>query len=364
MASEPVFEIEALLEPIPGDNPAGIDLRTDSSPSSPYYAIKDARSQARAAERQMMVDGDEAGVQVDWRPVISNGKKALTEKSKDLEVVAYMIEALARLNGFAGLRDGFRLTRELLERYWDNLYPLPDEEGLDTRVAPLTGLNGDEAEGALITPITKIPLTEGSSCGPYACYHYQQASTVAQIADPEAREKRIEQGAVSLDKINQAVAETPASFFANLAEDLTQCQEEYAKLGTVLEEKCGGKAPPASNIRSALDTCKEALNFVARDKLATAAPPEEAGAEAAEGAPAGAGGGFGDGAVKNREDAFRTLLKLAEYFRRHEPHTPVSYALEQIVRWGRMSLPELLQELIPEDIPRNAIFKQVGIRPG
>jgi type VI secretion system protein ImpA len=75
------------------------------------------------------------------------------------------------------------------------------------------------------------------------------------------------------------------------------------------------------------------------------------------------GGPTRSGEIRDREDAFQTLLKVADFFRRTEPHTPVSYALEQAVRWGRMALPELLAELIPDEQPRVTLFKQVGIRP-
>src|SRR5947208_13126434 len=109
MPSPEVLDFATLLAPIPGDNPAGADLRADASPSSPYYAVKDARSAARAAERQLLLEGDENASPPDWRPVLQHGSKVLAERSKDLEVAAYMIEALVRLQGFPGLRDGFRL---------------------------------------------------------------------------------------------------------------------------------------------------------------------------------------------------------------------------------------------------------------
>jgi len=41
----------------------------------------------------------------------------------------------------------------------------------------------------------------------------------------------------------------------------------------------------------------------------------------------------------------------------------IPYALEQVVNWGKMSLPDLLAELIPDEGPRKSVFKQVGIRP-
>jgi type VI secretion system protein ImpA len=67
--------------------------------------------------------------------------------------------------------------------------------------------------------------------------------------------------------------------------------------------------------------------------------------------------------IKTREDAFKHLLRVAEFFHRTEPHSIVAYTLEQAVRWGRMPLPDLLTELIPEENPRKAFFRQVGIRP-
>jgi type VI secretion system protein ImpA len=367
MASSEILEFEPLLAPVPGDSPTGTDLRADGSPSSPYYGVKDARSAARAAERQIVLEGEETGNPPDWRPVQQRAVKVLAEKSKDLEIAAYLIEALGRLHGFPGLRDGFRLARELVERYWDGLYPLPDEDGLVTRVAPLAGLNGGDSEGTLIQPIAQIPLTEGSSFGPFAQVHYQKAAAVSRIQDEDVRKRQAAQAGVSLEQYQKAVAETPPDFFVNLVEDLTQCQEEFTRLTALLDEKCGGAAPPSSSIRASLAACLETVNATARDKLLSraAVQPEAGPAEVGADGAARADGAVGvpAGAIRSREEAFSTLLKLAEFFRRSEPHNPVSYALEQAVRWGRMSLPEFLAEMISEEGMRTTLFKHVGITP-
>jgi type VI secretion system protein ImpA len=359
MASPDVLDFASLLNPIPGDDPSGVDIRADASPGSLYYLIKDARSAARAAERRLPESDADAG-RADWRPVLKHGQKALAERSKDLEVTAYVIEALVRLHGFAGLRDGFKLAHALVEQFWDGLYPRPDEDGIETRVAPLTSLNGEDSEGTLIAPIAQAPLTEaGSGAGPFASYHYQSASALEQV-DAEAREKRIQQGAVTLTQLAKTASETSVAFFVNLVDDLKACRTEFDGLCTALDARCDGRAPPVSNIRGALTGCLDAVMALARDKL-----PRESGEEAV--AEDGAAGGNGRAApadtFRQREDALQSLLKVAEFFRRTEPHNPVSYALEQAVRWSRMTLPELLVELIPDESSRGALFKQVGIRP-
>ena len=369
MASPELLDFAQLLEPIPGENPAGKPLREDFSPTSVYHQIKDARAAARAAERSVVFDDEQSESQssrADWKAILKLGPKVIAEESKDLEITAWLTEALVREHGYAGLRDGFRLIRELAELFWDDLYPLPDEDGVITRVAPVTGLNGEEADGVLITPIANVPITAEGTYRGLTVSDYQQASDLEQVADPDKRAQRIDQGAVTMQMFDKAVLETPPESFRELLEDLTQCSEEFGKLCAVMEEKCGeGEdgyplAPPSSNIRGALQSARETLCNIAKGVL------EDMDAELV--------GGDGEGSmvpvdarpgsrVQTREDAFRALLQVAEFFKRTEPHSPVSYALEQAVRWGKMPLPDLLAELIPEEAAREQLFKLVGIKP-
>jgi type VI secretion system protein ImpA len=72
-----------------------------------------------------------------------------------------------------------------------------------------------------------------------------------------------------------------------------------------------------------------------------------------------------DTAQMTREQAFQQLLQLAAYFRRTEPHSPLSYSIERVVRWGQMPLPELLNEIVTEENARNNLFWLAGInKPG
>lgn len=367
MASPEVLDFEKLLAPLPGDNPAGVALREDFSPGSVYYTIKDARSAARAAERSIVWDDDESpGERPDWRPVLELGPKLLAEQSKDLEIAAWLVEALVRKHGYAGLRDGFRLIKGLVEHFWESLYPLPDEDGLVTRVAPLTGLNGEDTDGVLITPIGNVPVTVDGNYRPMTISDYRLALELETMDDPGKREQRLAQGAVSLAMFETAVAETPPESFRALLDDLGQCVDEFAQLSGLLEEKCGQGpdgyplAPPSSNIRNALRECREHTESFTRHLF----PEEEPlGAEGEGGAMVASESGSVAARVQTRDQAFRALLQVAEFFKRTEPHSPVSYALEQAVRWGKMPLPDLLAELISDESVRGQLFKLVGIKP-
>lgn len=357
------IDFKHLLTPIAGDSPAGIDIRAHATPTSSFYRIKDARAAARAAERRAaMEEGAEGLIALtpEWRPVLELAPQILATESKDLEVAAWYAEALLRAHGFAGLRDGLRLLHELIDQDWEGLYPRPDEEGLEARLSALTSLNGEDGEGTLIAPIQQVPITQGQDGGPYATWHYQQAVDLERIADGNKRQARISAGAVTLANIRQAAMATSPSWYQDLREQLGAAIKEYETLCARLEHHCGRDAPPSSNIKNALQRVREAVRFLSGDDsdsetavstavvVNSAAPPMAAGAYLNE-------------VIQGRDEAYRALLKVAEFFRRTEPHSPISYQLEQAVRWGRMPLPELLRELIPDTSSRLEYFRLVGI---
>ena len=277
-----------------------------------------------------------------------------------------MIEALTRLQGLPGLRDGVGLAHQLCDKFWQDLHPQADkDEGLATRFAQLGGLDGGSSDGTLVAPIMDLPLTGATSVGQFSFADYKDASEL-QRKEPEIRRRRVEQGAVSIEMFEKAIAQTSPQFFQSLLDDLVGASKAFGDFDTFLRQKetenaaAGGQSflPPTSNIREALDECLRLLRTSAKDKL----PKEEAvdGADTT-GAPAGQAGSRAGQAVESRQEAFQTLSRVSEYFRRAEPHSPISYALEQVVRWGHMSLPELLSELVADKSARDEIFRRAGI---
>jgi type VI secretion system protein ImpA len=347
-------------------------LREDFSPKSCYQAIKDLQKTARDAERSMLWDeesdpqGRLAASRAGWKPVLELATKITAEDSKDLQVVSWWIEGLLRVHGFPGIRDGFRLTRELIEQFWDKLYPLPDEEGIATRVGPLAGLNGVDSDGVLVNPIHNLPITAAGGLRAMSLVDYQQANDLERLEDPDKRAQRISRGAITLEAFQKAVAETSTEFFTNLLEDITGCATEFDRLCAVLEEKCGNgpdghtQAPPSSNIRNALRAVREQVEQAVRNRGVVGAAPGGAAAPAVNGAQSAVA--VNSGPIAARDDAFRSLMQVADFFRRTEPHSPIPYLLEQAVRWGKMPLPELLNELLPADSVPTQSFKLVGIR--
>lgn len=355
MATPEILDFAALLKPISPEAPAGAEPEQGPTAGGLRRELRDERDAARKAERDLaqwnlqsdeekeraLADGERSPGPPNWEAVWRKASDNLAHHFKDLWVAAWGIEALARLHGFAGLRDGFRLARQLVEQFWDGIHPRPQEEdqeeGYPGAVEQLVGLNGKESQGTLIRPIEQIPITEDG----LTSADYESALAHKQM-----------------EAFERAAAQSSPEFFRNRLEDIQQAEEEFARLSQLLDAKCGTSLP-SSAIRGALEQCRSRVMSLAKNLPAPAGQEGSAGSLVAT-APEFSGGSPSK-PLMTREDAFRALLQVAETFRRTEPHSPVSYALEQAVRWGRMSLPELLRELIPDDAAFQEVLRRTGI---
>ena len=122
--------IAALLAPIPGDNPAGKDLRYDPR----YDQVKEARREdlelppgGLATDRKL----------ADWAQTAKLARALLEKETKDLQLAAWLTEALLKRDGLSGFTTGLDALRGLLEQFWEGAYPEWDEDDPEMRAGPL-----------------------------------------------------------------------------------------------------------------------------------------------------------------------------------------------------------------------------------
>lgn len=363
------FDLAALLEPIPGEAPQGVDIREDFSSQSPYNRLRDARSDARDAEK-MLDNGDpNAGDPTpSWRIVRDVGLKTLREVSKDLEVAAWVTESYVRSHGLAGLYAGAALIKGLSEQYWEGIFPLPDDYGVETRVAPITGLNGRDGGGSLIQPLYKLHFFDRPDGTPVTFFAYQSSEQLPSLP-AERRDARIAAGAIPWEDMEKEARTAGAASMGRLRDQAAAALEAWEAMALVLDEKASEDPPSTSHVRNMLRQIHEvAIRYAPAAEQAEAAPAEavEATDAAAPDAVAGPGGpaGFSPAArTVSRDDALKTLETIATFFRRTEPASPLAYTLDDAIRRARLTWPELLEEVVPDVSVRQAILTSLGIRP-
>jgi type VI secretion system protein ImpA len=371
------FDLAKLLAPIPGAAPAGSDPRLDSSPQSLYYRLRDARAEARADERRLE-SPDPASEEPlppwpppQWRVIRELAEQALAGTAKDLEIAAWLTEALLRSDGLGGLAAGVRVMTGLVEGFWEDLFPLP-EEGIATRVRPIAGLNGEGRDGALIPPLRRIVLFHRPDDGaPFTFEAYEKSERLAGIADAALRERRIAAGDVPLEAVESEARRIAGGHFATLLRQAEAAVAAWQALGAALQSRAGAEAPPMGRVQELLERIAAIAKRLAAIVGAETAPAPAAAPAAAGAAVPSSAHGPGDplptlaagGGPGSREEALRALEAIAEYFRRTEPVSPLAYTLQEAARRARLSWPQLLEEIVPDAATRAAILTSLGIRP-
>lgn len=361
--ADDILDLPAMLAPLPTGDGAGADLRQDYSPSSVYQKLRDARAEARAEERARdSQGGDEGGVPEGWRQVRRLATTAIESQSKDFEVAAWLTEALVRQAGLAGLADGARLLTGLLESFWDQGFPQPDEDGMEGRAAPLGGLAGGDSDGTVMQALRRTPLFRRPSGEYLSLYQYEAASETSALSDEARREQRYAQGVLPLETV-----ETEAKFdrpgLQAMVAAAADARAAWSEFQAQLEARFGSDSPPSRRVAEVLDRMVEVARLLGGEAGGAEAAAGEA-AVAMPGAPAAVGAvgvpGFNPA---GREQALRTLEQLAEFFQKTEPHSFLAYTLADAARRGRMSLPQLLAEVMSDETARTAMLTALGIRP-
>ncbi|SNB74833.1 MULTISPECIES: type VI secretion system protein TssA [unclassified Agrobacterium] len=329
----------------------GDNIRNDSRTRELYYRIKDERNQARTEERATSPQ-DNLKISSSWDSVSNLGLQIIYSESKDIEILAWLSEANLRLRGFSGLREIYELCNDLFYNHWDSLRSISDDND-EEKFAPFAGLNGIGTEGTLVQPLRLTPLIPGGKFGEHSLWDFQ-------LAQRPTESKRREE-------LYRLASEAGVAAMSSHLAEVTACLSSFDAIMAVLSERCGQFAPPSSNIRNTLIEAAAAIRTLGgREK--EPAPVEQAAAAVADtdegGQPAVRISAASPEGISSRDEAFETLLSVARYFRRTEPHSPISLSIETLVRRGRMDFSELLAELLPETQARNAVLTAAGIKPG
>jgi len=356
-------DISSMLQPIASDKPFVGDLRENIAVDSSYQLLRNARSSARNNERAAQNEGDSSPINIiDWQLLLDTVPTVLIEESKDIELVAWYIEALTRKFGFAGLTRGFSLARQLIEVYGEQLYPLPDEDGVISQLSSLAGLNGFGSEGALIYPIKAINITQGDTPGPLAVWQCEQVLEADRTTDIEKREARFKQNGITRAQLDNILQETETDFLNQVQQDIQSAIEEYRRYQVVLDVYAQQDPLPTGQILDTLENCLNVLSYIAGDRLQDKVKVAEVSLDKTEKeVNTNAKTASEGGPISDREDALQRLREVATYFRRTEPHSPISYSIEQAIRWSNLPLTELIKELIPDDSARTKYQHLSGI---
>ena len=242
--------------PIPGENPSGADLRYDTK-LLVIDKIKEARRQDDDLEQGAWQRERKTA---DWCLVIKVAQETLATTSKNLQVAAYLTEALLQTERFAGLREGLDLVYRLLTEFWDTVYPVIDPEDPETRedrATPLAWINTQ-----LDFPVRSTPINYAG----HSTINYKDSRLVGyedQVKtdkDHQTRSTMIENGKMPPEVFDKAFNETPKAFYAQAERDLDACLDLVGNLDALCDEKLEDDSPGFGKIKSALTDVRQVVH--------------------------------------------------------------------------------------------------------
>lgn len=377
----PLFDlVDKLLAPVPGDEPTGSSARYDTV----------------MAEIRMIREADDPSLpqgewerplkKADWPLIVKLCSQTLHERSKDLQIAAWLTEAWIHLHQIDGLRAGIRLIQGLLHTYWDGVHPRQSEDGdYDARVAPLVWMN----ETLPLTLRLQVAILPWPDRKP--AFISLEDWTKAPLVTPPRKDSDTDDDhdtayTPSREELILIGATTAAPQLLQLREDLTLTMTDWKALVKLVDDRLGKEAPSMSRVLDTLGLIDRANNSLLSKQLAqpTSEPKVQQGnaihteeADTPSVQPRGPDptdltpkDNFADndphlatGLIRSRADAYRQLEGIANFLQSIEPHSPTPYLIRRAVSWGRMPLPELMQEVLREEGDLNRLFTVLGLAP-
>jgi type VI secretion system protein ImpA len=353
--------LAALTAPIPGANPCGESLRGGSV----YREIQEARRQDD--ETLPLGPWVHELKRAQWDRVSELAADALTSKSKDLQLAAWLLEAGIHLHGFAALAPCLTLTCALCEQHWEFLYPRAEDADVEFRTNVIHWANDK-----LLPALRLVPLTQAHSDErPFSWADWEHARRNEQHL--AARGDGVEPAGVTAADLAKALAGTATEWLCGLHASLESGREAVEALDATLNDLCGNAAPSLQRMDDLLGQIQALLESALRERGVSL---EAALHEEPTGEPSGDDeneGGDADrerepdipralaGEIRDRASAYARLAELADVLQRLEPHSPVPYLLKRAVSWGRLSTAELYQEMFITHGGRLDIFELLGV---
>jgi type VI secretion system protein ImpA len=356
---------EDILAPIAGENPSGIDLRYDNKLLI-FDKIKEARRKDDELEQGAWQSERKTA---NYPLVIKLAQETLATVSKDLQLAAWLTEALLMTESYGGLCQGIRLCHGLLTGFWDTVYPLIEDGDRELRAKPLSWIGS-----MLDFPLRSLPLA-----GPgYSWFVYKDSRLVGyedQAKTDKERDTRstaIQAGKIPPELFDKAFAETPKAFYSSAERDLDACLQALDSLEKYCDERFEDDAPAFSKLKNGLTEVRQTVHTLLNKKREKEPDPVEAVPLTATQEATGSGDGdtvspawtgalpsVSLGEPADRRQAVAVIATAAAFLRKQEPFSPAPYLILRGLRWGELRTASRLGDSLLLEAPPTELRQKV-----
>ncbi|MCB2061884.1 MAG: type VI secretion system ImpA family N-terminal domain-containing protein [Novosphingobium sp.] len=315
------MDIAALSRPVSEELPAGEDLS--------YSGERAMIEQAFDLETVENADP------VNWREIVKL-IEAQAAETRDAWLPVYLMRASARQGDLDKVNAGAELLVGLLEELWPDLHPTVEEYGFQGRKAPCDSLVGHRE---FLIPFRRMGIVVHQRLGSFSAEDIEGFF--------ENRD-----GAQNIGAFRAAVEDLGPDHFTDLVAQLDRLRSSIERVDAILVEHAEGGETGTNfeNLYLALAGLRKAIVHFSGIENVPAQTDEGATGEVGEPATGGSGSARAtpfSGSVTSREDVARALDLVVEYYRVHEPGSPIPVALKRVRNWVYLDFMQLLEDIVP-----------------
>lgn len=325
--------------PFADGDPSGPNLEYDAE----FMALERAQ---QVRPEQVSGDSVKPAQEPDWRDVTERAE-ILMGRTRDLRVAVALTHALLRTQGLQGFAAGLNVIKGLLEGQWDSVHPQLDADDNNDPTLRVNSLLNLAAADGVLKALREVPLVASKTLGRFSLRDIRIASgkqpAPAGVAEPP---KQVQ--------IDGAFRDADLGELQASAAQIALALENVGAVDKLLVDKVGSQAPELKPLVLDLTEIKHVL----AEQL-SARGVGSAGAEGATGGGDAAKSGGARGEIDSREDVVRQLDRLCEYYRRHEPSSPVPVLLRRAKRLVSKDFMEIIRDLTPGGVAEAELLRGI-----
>ncbi|MHA1558339.1 MAG: type VI secretion system protein TssA [Alphaproteobacteria bacterium] len=350
------IDYELLIAPLNENEGVGVELHYESE----YDNIKEARREDDPTLSQGVWVTDLK--KADWQLVEKLCMDALTEKTKDLQIVGWLCEAWVSLDEFDGLQRGITLLCEMIEKFGNNIYPQLQVGKEEERFYFFEWFDKAIAYRSLFLPVTPI---NNISQKALTITDWRGANHLNQVLHRSSNQKKAleevtKSGAITLPYFRKELGRIPLEFVESVLSKIELTKTTLEKLHNLLSNQFQQEKPHFPNITKIFNDIEQIYKFIKRDNYSAKNAPtqeqsvksnqtqksdyEEVNYESENQQDSG-----DTLVVSGRKEAYQALKDIALFLKTVDPYSPVPDLVLWMSSWKDKTLLEILSDLENDD---------------
>ena len=318
------YDISDILQPIENSqNGVGKDI----SLSKIYDDIKNARFEEDSSVSQGIWERELK--KADWELTEKLCIEAIKTKSKDFQILGWLIEAIVMLDEFDGIIQGIKLLNEFVKSFWETGYPKDEEQKL--RIC-------EWIFGTVAKKVKFFHIIKGDNS--FNLYQYEYAvnlkNTVLKSPSSSAEilENAKKSGHITLEDIEKKIKLLSDAEISNMCDVFNKIKMAKEDLDKSLSK--------TNSFDMLINNLNKIESIICAQQLVNSSKPQQIVSE-----------------LTTRDNIYNSISELSKQLSSLEKHSPSIFLLDLVVSWKDKNLLQIIDDLKSGTSEAHRLLKQL-----